>query len=129
MTQVVVGAAVIDAGRVLAVQRAEPPVLYGLWEFPGGKVEPGESEVGALVRECAEELGLALTVGARVGPDVPLLEGRLVLRVYAATAPGRELHLHEHLDARWLGPDDLESVEWIPADAPVVSAVRTLLNG
>jgi 8-oxo-dGTP diphosphatase len=72
---VIVGAAIIVDGRVLGCERAEPPESAGRWEFPGGKVEPGESDVDALVRECEEELGVKIAVGDRVGTDVPLSHG------------------------------------------------------
>ena len=127
MSAVVVGAAIVDAGRVLAVQRAEPPQLAGQWEFPGGKVEPGETEIDALVRECREELGLDLAIGERVGPDVQILD-RFVLRVYAARIVAGALHLTEHTDARWLTAGEIWSVPWIDADAPIVTAVAGLLR-
>jgi len=82
--RVVVGAAIIAHGRVLACARAAPPEVAGRWEFPGGKVEPGESEVAALVRECAEELAVRVEVGERVGGDVPMAHGRSVLKIYTA---------------------------------------------
>src|SRR5690606_41296970 len=65
-------AAIVRAGRLLAQQRGYPDHLAGQWELPGGRVEPGETEVDALVRECVEELGVQVRVGDRVGPDVPL---------------------------------------------------------
>ena len=126
--QVVVGAAVIDAGRVLTTQRTEPAHLAGQWEFPGGKVEPGETEREALVRECDEELGLQLDVGARVGPEVSVAGGRFLLRVYACRVRSGALRLTEHSDHRWLGPDELHTVAWIEADEPVVAAVADLLR-
>ena len=126
--QVVVGAAIIRDGCVLSAQRAEPPLLAGLWEFPGGKVEPGETEPEALVRECREELGLELAVHERVGPEVPVADGRLLLRVWSATVLGGEIALVEHTATRWLGPEQIDEVDWIAADAPIVAAVRTLLT-
>lgn len=124
---IVVGAAVMSEGKLLAVRRTEPPALAGLWEFPGGKVEPGETERGALARECLEELGLVLEIGERVGPDTAVPAG--TLKVYAARAVGGELALTEHDAYRWLSAGELDDVPWIPADAPVVAAVRALLVG
>lgn len=125
---VVVGAAIIVGGRVLACARADPPEVAGGWEFPGGKVEPGETEREALVRECVEELGVRVEVGERVGGDVPFGRRRAVLRVYAARLlDGTPVRALEHAELRWLGADELGSVAWLPADAPVVDAVRELL--
>jgi 8-oxo-dGTP diphosphatase len=124
--KVIVGAAIIADGSVLACARAHPPELAGLWEFPGGKVEPGETEVEALVRECDEELGVRVEVGARIGGDIRLGRRRTVLRVYLARlADGSaEPRAIEHGDVRWLGVDALDSVPWLPADAPIVAALR-----
>lgn len=125
---VVVGAAIVAAGRVLACARARPPELAGRWEFPGGKVEAGETETAALIRECREELGVRVQVGSRVGGDVPLA-GRAVLRVYAAAVrDGGTPRPIEHAELRWLAADELDSVAWLPADVPFVPAVRALLQ-
>ncbi|WP_395104312.1 (deoxy)nucleoside triphosphate pyrophosphohydrolase [Actinomadura sp. SCN-SB] len=124
----VVGAAIIAGGRLLAAQRAEPEELAGGWEFPGGKVDPGESDEDALLRECAEELGIRIALTARIGADWPLSLGG-VLRVWTAAIVEGEPRPLEHLALRWLGPDDLYSVDWLPGDLPVVEAVRPhLLN-
>jgi 8-oxo-dGTP diphosphatase len=132
---VVVGAAILDGTppgcRVLATQRAEPPALAGLWEFPGGKVEDGESDVEALVREVREELDVSVTVGERLGDDL-LLEGSRgpwTLRVWTARIDSGAVRLVEHADARWLSAAELDDVPWIPADAPLVAALRVLLSG
>lgn len=123
-----VGAAIIAEGRVLACARSSPPELAGRWEFPGGKTERGESEVVALVRECAEELGVRVEVGDRVGRDVRMGHGRAVLKVYAARIVGVDQPQPlEHAELRWLGPAELDSVPWLPADVPIVAALRPLL--
>ena len=117
--RVVVGAVLRDgAGRVLAARRVSPSG----WEFPGGKVEPGETEPAALVRECREELGVEIEVGVRVGPDVPM-PGGLVLRAWTARLRGGEPTRIEHAELRWLPPGRLDSVDWLPADRPVVAAL------
>ena len=128
--KVIVGAAIIRDGRVLACARSAPPEVAGMWEFPGGKVEPGESETAALARECAEELAVRVEVGERVGRNVRMAHGRSVLKVYAA----RLLHddqpqALEHSALRWLSAAELDSVTWLPADAPIVAALRPLLDG
>ncbi|MBF9130398.1 (deoxy)nucleoside triphosphate pyrophosphohydrolase [Plantactinospora sp. S1510] len=126
--KVVVGAAIIVAGRVLACARSSPPETAGRWEFPGGKVEPGETEVAALIRECAEELGVRVEIGDRIGRDVRMGHGRSVLKVYSARLVGEDQPQPlEHSELRWLRPEELDSVPWLPADVPVVAALRPLL--
>lgn len=128
--QVIVGAAIISQGRVLACARAEPPRYAGRWEFPGGKLEPGESEPEALVRECEEELGVLIEVGDRVGDDIPVSTGWAVLKVYLARLRDHAMPQPlEHAELRWLGPDELDTVDWLPADAPVAASLRPVLRG
>ncbi|GAA0407206.1 DNA mismatch repair protein MutT [Acrocarpospora corrugata] len=127
MEKIVVGAAIVEGGRLLAAQRAEPPELMGGWELPGGKVDPGENEHDALVRECDEELGVKITVGRRVGGDWPL-SGGYVLRVWLAVLAAGVPEAREHLALRWLEPGDFYSVAWLPADLPIVKAVQDLLK-
>lgn len=124
----VVGAALVRDGRVLACRRTEPPHLAGLWEFPGGKVEAGESDAEALRRELREELVVDAAVGARLGPDV-LLGNTGVLRVYLCRLLSGEPALVDHDAHRWLGPDELTDVPWIPVDRPVVEALHAVLAG
>ena len=127
--RVIVAAVIVMDGRVLACERATPPEVAGRWEFPGGKVEPGETDAQALARECAEELGVRVAVGARVGPDVPLAHGRAVLRVFAVTLlNGDEPRALEHTAMRWLAADELNSVPWLPADRPIVAELPVLLG-
>ncbi len=118
------GAAIYDAaGRLLAAQRKRPELYAGLWEFPGGKVEPGETPQAALARECREELGVEIEVEALVGEvDIPI--GRL--RVFRARLLSGEPRATEHSALRWLGPHELDDVPWIDADRPLV---RRLASG
>lgn len=123
--RVVVAAAIVASGRLLAARRTAPPDLAGLWELPGGKVEPGEGEREALVREIVEELGIEPQLSERVGGDWPLDHG--VLRVWLASlAPGAEPRVHEPHDAlRWLTWSELSDVPWLPADIePAAAALR-----
>nr|GID86796.1 DNA mismatch repair protein MutT [Actinoplanes derwentensis] len=125
----IVAAVIITAGRVLACERSAPPEAAGRWEFPGGKVEAGETEQAALARECAEELGVRVAVGDRVGPDVPLAHGRAVLRVYAVELLNGDVpEALEHRSMRWLAVDQLDSVPWLPADVPIVAELPALLK-
>lgn len=118
-----VGAALVRDGRVLASRRTEPPRLAGLWEFPGGKVEPGESDVQALVRELCEELQVCVEVGDRLGGDL-LIGETAVLRVYLCTLLAGEPALVDHDAHRWLAADELLAVPWIPVDLPLVEQLR-----
>lgn len=122
-------AVIITAGRVLACERSAPPEVAGRWEFPGGKVEPGETDQQALARECQEELGVRVEVDDRVGPDVPLAHGRAVLRVFAVRLlEGDVPRALEHTSMRWLAEDELDSVHWLPADKPIVAELPALLT-
>jgi len=121
---VVVAAALLDKdGRVLAAERSRPPELAGRWEFPGGKVEPGESEHEALRRECSEELGVAVEPGERLGADLPVREG-VVLRVWLARIVSGEPRPVEHRSLRWLALDELDEVDWLPVDRPLIAVLR-----
>ena len=126
--RVVVGTAIVRDRAVLAQQRAYPAAAAGRWELPGGRVEPGESDVDAVRRECVEELGVDVRVGAAVGPDVVLGKGML-LRIYRAelTDPGAVPHPHDHQALCWLTTGRLGSVDWLPADRVLVPALRRLL--
>ncbi|HEV7825265.1 MAG TPA: (deoxy)nucleoside triphosphate pyrophosphohydrolase [Mycobacteriales bacterium] len=122
-----VGAAILDSsGRLLAAERTKPA---GMWEFPGGKVEEGETDVAALVRECAEELGVEVEPGERLGPDVPLPGGGGgVLRVWRARIVRGTPQALEHRSLRWLAARELGDVPWLPADVPLVELLRQELR-
>jgi 8-oxo-dGTP diphosphatase len=126
---VVVGTAIVRGPALLAQQRAYPPAVAGLWELPGGRVEPGESDADAVVRECHEELGIEVAVGAALGPDVALPRGKL-LRIYRASLvdPDAVPHPHDHADLRWLKAGQLGSVKWLPADRVLLPSLRQTLR-
>jgi 8-oxo-dGTP diphosphatase len=119
--RVVVGVALLDgAGRVLAARRRHPPG----WELPGGKVEPGESEPEAVVRECREELGVTVRVAGRVGPDVPVGDG-WTLRAWTGRIVAGEPVPYEHAELRWVPLAELDRLDWLPGDRPAVAALRS----
>ena len=127
-----VGAALVrelpGRGRcVLASRRTEPPRLAGLWEFPGGKVEAGESDEQALRRELREELQVEVAVGERLGDDLPIGE-TAVLRIYLCALVEGEPALVDHDEHRWLTESELLDVAWIPVDLPLVEALRPHLR-
>jgi 8-oxo-dGTP diphosphatase len=125
---VVVGAAVVRDGVLLAQRRAWPPEAAGKWELPGGRVEAGESDVEALRRECVEELDVEIAVGTQVGPDVDLPGGK-VLRIFAAGLVSGEPRAVEHLELRWLTAAQLPDVDWLPADRLLLGDLTALLDG
>ncbi|GAA1437390.1 NUDIX domain-containing protein [Nocardiopsis tropica] len=132
-TLVVVGAVVIRDGLALAAQRADPPALRGRWEFPGGKVDPGETPADAVVRECREELGVTVRPLHRIGEDAPFpapgpsRPRPAVLRLWRVELVAGEPEALEHLSLRWLTASDLRTVPWLPADVPFLDLIAPLL--
>ncbi|AQA04053.1 DNA mismatch repair protein MutT [Mycobacterium sp. MS1601] len=114
-TQIVVAGALISDGQLLVAQRARPPQLAGLWELPGGKAAPGESDADALIRELREELGVDVVVGRRLGLDVPL-SVTMTLRAYLVSVVGGTVHAHDHRELRWVSGAELDTLAWVPAD-------------
>ena len=125
MKQIEVVAAIIQKeGRVFATQRG-----YGdfkdWWEFPGGKMETGETPEEALKREISEELSTEINVDkylCTVEYDYPKFH--LTMHCYLCSLLTEALHLNEHEAARWLSKDELDSVKWLPADLEVVSTIQ-----
>jgi 8-oxo-dGTP diphosphatase len=124
--QIVVAGALIAGPLLLVAQRARPPELAGLWELPGGKVGAGESDATALARELREELGVDVTVGARIGADVALSE-TMTLRAYRVTQTGGALHPNDHHALRWIGANELDALPWVPADRAWVPELKEAL--
>ncbi|MEU2300711.1 (deoxy)nucleoside triphosphate pyrophosphohydrolase [Streptomyces antibioticus] len=119
---VVVGAALLDGGRLLAARRSAPPDLAGRWELPGGKVEPGERPEAALVRELREELGVDAEPVERIPGEWPLRDP-YVLHVWTARLrPGSAAPapLEDHDALRWLAPAEIWDVPWLDQDVPAV---------
>jgi 8-oxo-dGTP diphosphatase len=124
--QVVVAGALIVDRALLVAQRQRPPDLAGLWELPGGKVAPGETEVTALARELREELGVDVVVGERIGMDVALGDA-LVLRAYLVNQTGGTLTAFDHRALRWVDSTELLDLPWVPADRAWLPELRSLL--
>jgi 8-oxo-dGTP diphosphatase len=122
----VVAAAIVRDDRVLAARRSRPAGLAGGWEFPGGKVEPGESDVEALQREVAEELGVGIAVGAHLGT---VSDGRVQLLLYAASlVSGEPAAGADHDEVRWLDGEGLSEPAWLPIDRELLPAVTAFLD-
>ncbi len=127
--QLVVAALLLDdlhrPQRVLAARRSTPVELRGRWEFPGGKVEPGEDVVTALVREIAEELDLAVEVGAElVDPEAacwPISAAYELRCWFAHIVAGTPRAGHSHDATGWVRPGDLATMDWLDADRPVAA--------
>lgn len=127
--RLVVGAAVVRHGRLLASRRSAPADTAGAWELAGGKVDPGESEQQALVREVREELGCEVRPVRRLDGEVPLRPGLALVGWVAELVAGEPVP-HEHDMLRWLAPEELDEVAWLPADMPFVDQLREpLLDG
>jgi 8-oxo-dGTP diphosphatase len=125
----VVGAAIIHDDRCLVAQRGTQQSLAGKWEFPGGKIEPGELPHEALRREIEEELGVVIAVGPELGMgDVVLGNHRIVLDVYAATVVDGQIEPREHSRVVWATADELSAFDWAPADVPIVAHVASWLR-
>ncbi|MFH9861761.1 (deoxy)nucleoside triphosphate pyrophosphohydrolase [Streptomyces sp. NPDC017202] len=127
---VVVGAALLDGGRLLAARRSAPPELAGRWELPGGKVEPGERPEEALVRELREELGVDARALERVPGEWPLRPPYALqvwtARLEPASTPPAPLQDHDGL--RWLAPEEIWDVDWLDQDVPAVREVAARLG-
>ncbi|QBJ97741.1 (deoxy)nucleoside triphosphate pyrophosphohydrolase [Rhodococcus sp. ABRD24] len=124
----VVAAAVIRDGRLLLAQRTRPPELAGLWELPGGKVEPGETPAEALRRELREELGVEVIAGDRVGVDVPLRDG-LVLRAYRAEMTSGTPEALDHSALCWVDAAELREIALVHNDREWLPELAALLGG
>ena len=135
-TQLVVGAVVVDdlrqPTRFLAAQRAYPAQLRGQWEFPGGKVEPGEVPQAALARELREELDIVVKIGVEVTPDKSLstwpLKPGLEMRVWLVSTDRPEISPGtSHMQVKWVTPVQALDLNWLAPDLPIVRQIIKLM--
>jgi 8-oxo-dGTP pyrophosphatase MutT (NUDIX family) len=123
----VVAAALIDGDRLLVAQRSHPAELAGQWEFPGGKVERGETARAALVRECSEELGCQVVIEQEIGRQ-SLGDGALFILFRAGLAPGSpDPTALEHRQVRWAGAAELAQLDWVSTNRRYVTDVTAQL--
>ena len=123
----VVAAIIHKDGEIFATQRGYGE-FEGMWEFPGGKIEPGESCEVALVREIQEELGVDIEVGDLICTteyDYPSFH--LTMHCFLCNIASGEIELREHKSARWLTKESLNDVDWLPADLEVIEKLKNNL--
>lgn len=124
----VVAAIIIKDNQVFATQRGYGQ-WQGWWEFPGGKIEPGETPEAALTREIREELNAEITVGdllQTIEWDYPAFH--LTMHCYLCTLNSDQLHLNEHSASAWLTCETLRSVNWLPADLGILDEIENILD-
>lgn len=111
-------------GRILATQRSATMRMPLKWEFPGGKLEPGESVCDCLHRELYEELGVQVELGGALQPVTHhYADFTVTLHPYRAAIVAGDPVLHEHAAARWLLPEELGQLDWAEADLPIIEAL------
>ncbi|MCQ4621880.1 (deoxy)nucleoside triphosphate pyrophosphohydrolase [Corynebacterium sp. CCUG 70398] len=121
----VTGAVIIRNGTVFAAQRGPGKALAGKWEFPGGKIEPGETPEESLARELKEEWLIDATVGPHITTTNHKYDfGTVRLSTFQCALTGdQEPTLTEHAESRWVPIDELDSLDWAPADVPAVEMI------
>ncbi len=124
MMDVVCGVIGNESGQFLACLRPAGKHLGGLWEFPGGKVDPGESPEFALVRELQEELNVEAEVGVALTPVIWTYENRTIrLLPFLCKIIGGELQAIEHEELRWCAPENFDDLVWAAADVPILREI------
>ncbi|MDD2542163.1 MAG: (deoxy)nucleoside triphosphate pyrophosphohydrolase [Desulfuromonadaceae bacterium] len=123
MRHLYVACAIIEReGKVLAAQRSSSMTLPLKWEFPGGKIEAGESPEECLMRELQEELGVSIRITAALSPATHHYSTFTVtLYPFTCSLAGGEITMHEHHALQWLEPHRMPELDWAAADLPVIS--------
>lgn len=125
----VVGAIIIDNSKILCAQRGPSKALPYKWEFPGGKIESGETPQQALIREINEEMNCKIEIGEQVEHTVYEYDFGIVhlTTFYCKLIEGKPI-LTEHVSIKWLLPSELESLDWAPADIPAINKISKTLS-
>lgn len=124
----VVGAVFTRDGTVFAAKRGPGKSMAGMWEFPGGKIEPGETPVDALARELREELRIEASVGEHLVTTRHKYDFAVVnLATYQCTITSGTPVLTEHVEVRWVPCEELDALDWAPADIPTVEFLKERL--
>jgi 8-oxo-dGTP diphosphatase len=120
----VTAAIIVNSGKIFIAKRKPPGRMPGMWEFPGGKIEEGESPEQCLRRELHEEFGIDAAVGRHVGTSIYQYEFYTVeLMAYRTRIIAGEITLNDHSDMAWVVPGDLSGYEFAPADLPFVEKI------
>jgi len=120
----VVGAVITESGKILCAQRGATKTLAYKWEFPGGKIEKDETPEAALIRELQEEMECEISVGKKIDYTVYEYDFGIVhLTTYYCEVTSGQLKNTEHEAIKWMSPEELDTLDWAPADIPAISKI------